>query len=305
MGREQGEDAVRAFGQVASVVRDAVALAVLLFGVAGIVLVRAGGNLPGGIPTPDALRIAAADRLEAAIAPGGAGVGFEVTQVTTLYARPDGPRIELTAPDDPTKVISIVDEFQIGILLSRGGMTAESFWMDISIARGDTAEFSSADLFARVLEDDGKLWRDDGVGWYLTDESPGVGMDPVTARALAGALRSLEDTTALESATFGDGRLLTGVRGSTGREAFPGVIAADGAAFTEETFGLDCWFDEEGRLVRLEAKARNLNQDTYDLIATTTITLTYGNPGDPPDPSPTMAPEVLPTSEPEAAEVPA
>jgi hypothetical protein len=294
---------VRAFGQVASAVRDALGLTVLLLGVAGVVLVRAGGNLPGGIPGPDALRTAAADSLEAALASGGSGISFEVAQTSTMYAKEGGPRIEFRDPANPDKVTGVADEYQVGIVLSRGGVTAEAFWVDMSIALDGTADFSSAAPFARVLERDGLLWRDDGVGWYLTDESPGVGMDPVTARLLPGLLDSLADVVAIEPMLL-DGRMAPGIRGTSGRVAFPGVIAADGAAFTEEAFGLEAWFDEEGRLVRLEAKARNLNQDTYDLICTTVVTFTYGAPGDPPDPTPTMAPEVLPTSEPGSVEVP-
>lgn len=294
---------MRAFGKVASAIRDATALAVLLLGFAGIVLVRAGGNLPGATPAPDALRTGAADSLEAALGPGGSGISFEVTQTSTLYAKEGGPRIQFSDPADPQTVTGIVDEHQVGIVLSRGGVTADAFWMEMSIALDGRGDFSNAALFARVLERDGLLWRDDGIGWYATDESPGVGMDPVTARLLPGLLDSLADAAAIEPMLL-DGRMAPGIRGTSGRTAYPGVIAADGAAFTEETFGLDCWFDEQGRLIRLEAKARNLNQDTYDLVVTTVVTFSYGAPGDPPDPSPTMAPEVLPTSEPGSVEVP-
>ena len=294
---------MRAFGQFAAGLRSAVALLVLLLGGAAIVVVRTSAA-PGVVPTPDALRDTGAEKLDAALAAGGSGIRFEVSQVSTLYAKPDGPRIELRDPADPQKVIGSVDEYQVGTVLSQGGATAEAFWMDMSIARGEQADFETAELFARVLERDGKLWRDDGRGWYETDESPGVGMDPVTARALAGALRSMAEAKAVEPASF-DGRTLAGIAGTSTPEAYPGVIAADGAAFTEKTFGVTCRFDEDGRLVRLEASARNLNQETYDLIVTTVVTISYGSPGDPPDPTPTMAPEVPPTSEPEAAEVPA
>lgn len=294
---------MRVFGRFVTVLWQAVVTLVLVAGFGAIAALRMPA-VPAGVVSaaPDALRLAAADSFEAAIGVGGSGISFEVVQVNTLRARPDGPRIEIREPADPQKVTAIVDEYQLGIVLSRGGVTADAFWMDMLIARGEAADFAAADLFARVLERDGKLWRDDGVGWYLTDQSPGVGMDPVTARSLPGALRSLQDGKALEPAVFG-GRALVGIRGTTTPDAYPGVIAADGAGFTEQAFALDCWFDEQGRLVRMEARARNRNQDTYDLVSTTTVTFTYGPPGDPPDPSPTMAPEVPPTSEPGSVEV--
>jgi hypothetical protein len=290
---------VRAFGRAMAALRAALTLMGLLVAVAAIVVVRtlAAPAAIGAPASPDALRDAAASSLEAALAPGGSGISFEVVQTSTLHAKPDGPRIELRDPADPQKVTGIVDEYQVGTLLSRGGATADAFWMDLSIDRDNEADFETAELFARVLARDGKLWRDDGIGWYLTDASPGVGMDPVSTRALAGALRSLANVKAVEPAIF-DGRSLAGLTGTSTPDAYPGVIAADGAAFTEKTFPLDCRFDDQGRLVRLEASARSLNEDTYDLVTTTVVTISYGSPGDPPAPNPTMAPEVLPTSAP-------
>lgn len=294
----------------ARAVSAGVGLAIIVVAIGLILLVRTQYGVPsafgGGQGTPmtaDELRNAAAGSLEQAIGPGGSGISFDVVQHQTLHAKPDGPRIELRDPADPETIVGVVDEYQVGSILSRGGLTAEAFWMELSVASKDQpTEFSAATFFSRVLQRDGELWRDDGAGWYLTDASPGVGMDPATARLLPSMLRSLGGATALEPALL-DGRLLLGVRGTSTPDAFPGVIAADGAAFTEQSFTVDCWFDDQGRLVRLEARARNLNQDTYDLVSATTVTLTYGPPGDPPVPTPTMAPEALPTSEPEAAEV--
>lgn len=292
-------------GQFAVAIRSALSFMMLLLVVAAIAVARMGAPITAGANpvSPTELRAAAADALDTALAPGGRGFGFDVLQRTTLFAKPDGPKIELHTPEDPTTITGVVDEYAVGTILSRGAVTHDAFWMDISVAGQDQpADFSAAAFFARVLERGGKLWRDDGAGWYVTDESPGVGMDPASARALADLLRSLTDAKALEPTAF-DGRLLSGISGTATPDAYPGVIAADGAAFTEKAFALDCWFDPEGRLVRLEAHARNLNQETYDLVADTVVTFSYGAPGDPPDPNPTMAPEALPTSEPVAAEV--
>jgi hypothetical protein len=293
---------VGAFGRFVSALGSALSLLVLLTAAAAIVFVRTGSAAAGGQPTVDGMRATAADGLEAAMGAGGAGISFEVVQRNTLYAKEGGPRIEQTAPDDQTKVVAVVDELYLFSVITRGGVTADAFWMEMRGTQAPIADFSAAEYFARVLEQDGKLWRDDGFGWYLTDESPGVGMDPVTARLLPSLLRSLDKAASIEPIQL-DGRLAQGIRGTSVPAAYPGVIAADGAAFTETSFAVDCWFDEQGRLVRLEARAKNLNQTTYDLLSTTVVTFSYGAPGDPPEPTPLMAPEVPPTSEPVAAEV--
>ena len=290
------------------IVSASVGTLVFVIALAGVILLRTPLSLnPAAASAPttaEQLKVAGADALDAALRAGGSGIAFEVVQVSTLHAKPDGPRIELYAPDDPTTILGETDEYQVGTALSRGGVTSDAFWMDVSISPTDTADFETADLFARVLDRDGKTWRDDGVGWYETDDPPGVGMDPVTARLLASMVRELVGADSIGPAQF-EGRTLAGVRGTSGPDLFPGVIAADGASFTEKAFAVDCWFDDQGRLVRIEASARNLNEMAFDLVVTTTVTITYGSPGDPPEPNPTMAPEPLPTSEPESLEVPA
>ena len=220
----------------ARAVSAVVGLAIIVVAIALILLVRTQTGLPSAFGlgqatsmTPDELRESGAAAIEGAIAEGGEGLTFEVVQRSTLYAKPNGPKIELRSPEDPKTVVGVVDEYQIGAILSRGGVTADAFWMDMLIARGEAIDFSSAELFARVLESDGKLWRDDGVGWYLTDESPGVGMDPATARALSGLLRSLGAVTALAPAAY-DGRVLPGIRGTSTPDAYPGVTTTPATA---------------------------------------------------------------------------
>lgn len=291
--------AVRAF---ASALGSTLALVVVLAIAAAIVVVRTESRAVGAPPDVNAMRAVAAEGLEAAIGKGGSGVTFDVTQVTTLYAKDGGPRIEVTAPEDQTKVVAIVDSRYIGSVFSAGAWNADAFWMEMRASQDAQADYATADFFARVLERDGELWRDDGVGWYLASESPGVGMDPATARLLPNLLRSLSGASTIESRQL-DGRVQQGLRGTSAPEVFPGVIAADGASFTETAFQVECWFDELGRLVQLEAQARNLNQTTYDLVSKTVITFSYGTTGDPPMPAPTMAPEAPPTSEPVAGEV--
>lgn len=288
---------------ITDALRTATGLAALLIGVLAIVVIRVGPAAAGAQGDVDSLRAGAAESLEAALRPGGSGITFEVVQRNTLYAKSEGPRIAVTAPEDQTKVVSVVDELYVNSVFSRGGITADAFWMEMRGAQDPAAEFDKgAFFFTRVLDRDGVLWRDDGAGWYVTDESPGVGMDPVTARLLPTLLRDLAEAKALEPG-LSDGKVSPRIGARSTAASFPGVIAADGASFTDPSFDVECWFDDQGRLIRLEASARNLHQTTFDLVAETVVTLTYGPPGDPPLPDPTMAPEVPPTSEPESVEV--
>lgn len=258
-------------------------------------------ELPG---SPTEQLSAAAAALEAAMAQGGSGLTFEVVQRTTLYAKDGGPQIGVRDPADPATVVAEVDEFYVGAIVSRGAVTADAFWMEMRVGpdKTETPDFASSRLFSRVLELNGVLWRDDGDGWYQTDVSPGTGMDPVSARLLPNLLLSATDVDALQPELV-DGRLLPGVRGIAAVDDYPGVVASDGKDFTEAAFEIRYWLDEAGRLVRLETSARNLGQTTYDLVSETVVTFGYGSTGEPPEPSPAMAPQQAPTSEPAPIEV--
>lgn len=262
-----------------------------------------GPHLAGGVPvaflSADELRNVAASTLDAALAKGGSGLTFQVVQRNTLHTKPGGPPIELKAEDDHSKVVATMDEAYVNSIVSSGAVTDSAFWMQMrrGPAKDEAPDFSGAELRYSVIERDAVLWRDDGDGWYKTDVSPGMGMDPVSARKLPALLRGLQEATSLD-ATELDSRSVAGVIGVTTVNDYPGVVASDGKAFTDPTFEVRCWFDDAGRLVRLEATARNLNQTTYDLVSETVVTLGYGPTGDPPDPSPTMAPVPPPTDGP-------
>jgi hypothetical protein len=288
-----------------------------LLGVVGLlcatVLVGAMGRFAAG-PSPayaavtlpgtasDQLAVAA-DALEAAMAKGGPGLTFEVVQRNTLHAKTGGPLIGVRDPADPARVVAEVDTFTVSAIVSRGAITADAFWMEMRVALDKAApDFGAAGFFARVLERDGVIWRDDGDGWYLTDISPGTGMDPVSARLLPTLLRSAAAPATLQPELV-EGRLLPGVRGTASVADYPGVVASDGKDFTDPAFEVRYWLDEAGRLVRLETSARNRNESDYDLVATTIVTFGYGSTGDPPTTSPTMGPGPTPEPEPEAVEV--
>jgi hypothetical protein len=67
---------------------------------------------------------------------------------------------------------------------------------------------------------------------------------------------------------------------------FPGVLASDGASFTETPFPIELWIDGSNRLVQLEAKTRNTNETTYLLKVDTLINFIWL----PADPAPQPVP---------------
>ena len=67
----------------------------------------------------------------------------------------------------------------------------------------------------------------------------------------------------------------------------PGIVAVDGASFTELTGPIEFSLDAQGRLAQLHLIARNTNLDVYDLLVDTTITFGYPSAApDLPAPSP-------------------
>ena len=263
-----------------------------------------GGANPRASLTADQLREGAAVELDAALAKGGSGLTFQVVQRNTLRQKAGGPPIEVRSQLDPTKVLDTVSESYVNAMVSTGAVTDSAFWMEMRRGpeKDQAPDFIGGELRYSVIQRDGVLWRNNGNGWYQTEISPGMGMDPVSARALPALLRALHGAKKLDPVTVG-GQVLVGVRGIATPHDYPGVIAADGKDFTEGSFQVDCWFDGAGRLVQLSAHPKNLNQPTWDLLSETAVTFGYGSTGDPPDPTPTMAPEPLPTSEPESSEV--
>lgn len=215
--------------------------------------------------SPAQLIDAAAAALESATGPGGAGLTFEVVQRQIIHARVDGPLIEIPDPADPGKSLGTTDHYEIGTLVERGSANADGFSMEILAGPlpGRVVDYDAdkAEIRRRALVRDGVAWRDDGTGWYQTDELPGIGLDPVTVESLPRLLRAATDATdrALTPPPVGlfdlpglKGPATTPVRalGGSARVAdIPAVIAADGAAFSEITNPADYRFDDAGRLV--------------------------------------------------------
>lgn len=240
----------------------------------------------GGAPNaaPAAIASAAADLLEQATAEGGTGYRFEIAQRSTLVALAGGPLIPVPDPDDRTKTIGRAERYDVGSLVETGFATPAGFSMEMRTGpaeAGAAVDLTGGELLFRTLVRDGKTFRDDGKGWYPTDQPPGVGLDPVTADLLPSLLRNAGEPEDIALATAeGDlGRAdedATRAIAATGRVAdIPGVIAVDGADFTELTKPVAMTFDDAGRLVGLLVTARNTTVDAYDLVVVTEITLHY------------------------------
>lgn len=296
----------------------ALTILLLLAVVAGIAMVRGGLLLerPTGLAagaenaTPAELTATAADVLDGARAPGGAGYTFDIVQTAALVAREGSPGIEIGDPADPTTVI-LVGRHPLATYLERGAVTDAGFTSEIrrgadDPTKGDGWDAAPMELAALVLN--GVTYRNDGSGWYETSEPPGIGLDPTSARLLPGMLRTIERPT---DAPATDGAVDALVERLTDRQPartlagastvadLPGIIAVDLAEATELIEPVTLAFDDDGRLIGLRAVARNVHFKAHDLVITTVITFAY--PADAPAlprPEPAyVAPSAAPDSD--------
>ena len=140
--------------------------------------------------------------------------------------------------------------------------------------RSGAPDFERAEATLAALVTGGKSYRNDGAGWYLSDVLPGIGLDRRTAARLPSLLRN-----ATASAT-GASKLVQGLPAVTvvarGRVVdAPGLMAIDAEAFTVLVAPIEFALDAQGRLVELHARMRNANQETFDLVVDTVITISY------------------------------
>jgi len=303
--------------------------------VAGLlVLVIAGLILHGGPvpPQPTAVTLlggaerastqqltaTAAEELDQALTGAGTGIEFEIVQTSTITARPDGPLVDIPDPTDRAKTLGTAERYVMGTLIERGFATPDGYWMELihGPAPGAEADYdlASAQVSRQALVRDGIAYRDDGEGWHLTDQLPGIGLDPATLAGLAayvGALSEATDvgltearpTTPPAEAPLGPetvavdadvlAAILTGLRGpaspavralaaATVAADLPGIIAVDLLDATEIVAPTELRFDDAGRLVGLTVLARNIHFDVHDLLVETVISLRY------PDSPPTL-----------------
>lgn len=280
----------------------ALLLPVVILG--GLVFVRSGGIgelvEPGPVVVaaaelePDARLDAAAAKLEQATAKGGTGFAFTVDSRSTLRAREGGPKIEVPDPTDRYKSLGLADEYYVGGSIATGFVEGDGDYL-LQMRQGPASakaapDFEKATATLTALVRDGVEYRDDGDGWYATDQLPGIGLDPATIAKLPTLLR--EATGAVDTEPSLVGNELLPALTATGKVAdVPGLMAIDAAPFTELIEPIAFAFDGEGRLAQLTATMRNTNSDTFDLIVVTTITFRYdAPPGELPDPKADPAP---------------
>jgi hypothetical protein len=277
----------RAFARASEVIATVLVLAAI----GGLlVLVRGHSQVlvaAGAGPDPADRMAGAATILDQKTAAGGAGFTFEILQRSTIHARPGGPQIEIPDPVDPHKSLGFADTYDVGALIERGAVIPAGFTMEMRTgpAPDKDPDWKSAYQFG-VTTSGAKTFRNDGIGWYRTDNPPGVGLDPRTAALLPDLLRNATAVTDAGTKPV-NGATLPAVTGSAKVADIPGVIASDGAGFTELVAPLEFAFDDQGRLAQVHVLARNTNLDVYDLLIDTTITFAYPTTAAPlPDPSP-------------------
>ncbi|MCI0345959.1 MAG: hypothetical protein L0221_11035 [Chloroflexi bacterium] len=132
--------------------------------------------------------------------------------------------------------------------------------------------------FRTVVKDD-VVWRDEGDGSFTTERAriPGLGVDPFTLTRWPDLLRRLDDVKdhGVEDA---DGQQLHHYSGTADAADWPGIVAADGLAFTATPIAVDVWLDGNDRLVRLAGLTQNLAETDVTLLITTTVTLSTDVP---------------------------
>jgi hypothetical protein len=247
-------------------------------------------SVPVGAQTPLSAPLAmtsAATLLETAVAKDGPGYTFEILQRSTMHAKAGGPQIEIPDPTDPHKSDGFADTYELGALIERGAVTSDGFTMEMRTgpAVGRPVDWTAPYQFG-VTTVGGKVFRNDGAGWYPTDDPPGIGLDPKTAARLPSLLRDASGVANAGFSVVGDVQLPT-ITGSAKVADIPGIVAVDGASFTQLVAPVEFTFDAQGRLAQLHSLARNANLTDYDLLVDTVITFSYPAAATPlPDASP-------------------
>jgi hypothetical protein len=296
----------RGLGLLAVVSRGMLVVAVLV----PVLALLIAHVLPGAVgapvlrpSTPNSAAAAPRDRLDAAADAFAAtastsGLRFTVVQRSVLRAKPGGPLIEIPHPTDRYRYLGHTDRLYIGGLVADGVIARDGF--HLVMRRGPATEDAQPDFNGQLemasLTQGKRTWRNDGEGWYQTDRPPGIGLDTATVALLPRLLRQASEPVDAGSKPV-EGRSAAVVR-ATGRVAdAPGLLAIDGADFTELREPISFAVDDQGRLVELVAVMRNTNSEVFDLIVTTTITFRYGDVPALPEPQPVAPPPATPAPE--------
>jgi hypothetical protein len=258
-------------------------------------LTRDAAHVPLVGGNPGTALDAAGVLLERATAKGGDGFSFQVVARSTLYAKPGGPKIPIPDATNPSKVVGVADQYYFGASIAEGVVMPDGFWLQMRAGpdkKDAEPDFEKSQVTLAALTRADDMWRNDGDGWYGTDQLPGIGLDPKTVSLLPHLLINAETPTGLGTGVV-DGVPVTKIA-AEGRVAdAPGLMAIDAAPFTVLAAPIDFSLDPQGRLVQLHARMRNTNMEAFDLIVETVITFRYDSP-------PRLLPEPLPTAPPPA-----
>jgi hypothetical protein len=275
---------VRHFGGVLS----SILVAVLL---AAMAILPRQGIATTGAPAAEPIAPASASAvLTAALASKG-GLSFTVVQHTTVHAKPGGPLLTIPDPQDPQKVIGETDQLVLRSYVERGGVSADGFWMEMRDGPvGDAApDFANASYQFGAIVKNGKTYRNDGEGWYPTDQPPGIGIDPATAALLPRLASSISKPVSLPDLDL-NGSKIRQLSADAAIADIPGIQAVDLASASALAGPLEYGFDDAGRLIRIHGVVRNTEVKDSDFLVDVVITFGYGDAGSIPDPTPAYIP---------------
>ena len=213
--------------------------------------------------------------LAKALAPGGSGITFQVVQTSEVHARAGGSLIPVLDPRDPSKAASYADSVPSVSMVESGIATPDGFYAELmdGPSPGASPDWAGKPRY-RALATGGKVYRDDGSGWYATDSPPGIGLDPASVRRLAGLVGNAASPA--DAGVDPANPSLRLVAASASSADAPGLVASDGAAFTRLSGRATFALDPDGRVVRIHQIALNTNMTEFDLVVTTDIYISYG-----------------------------
>lgn len=245
-----------------------------------------------GALTPDAQLDLAATNIDEAVGAGGAGFTFTVVSRSILAAKAGGPLIEVPDPSDRNKSLGFAETYYLGASLGEGSVTPDGYWLQMRRGPDDPdapPDFANSPITLAALVTEGVTWRNDGNGWYETNQPPGIGLDPRTIALLPTFLRDASDAKA-DGTRLVNGVTVLGVEAIGEMAKAPGLHAIDAESFSVLVAPIEFSVDATGRLVELHAVLRNTHITTYDLYVDVVITLRYDTSPAIPQPLSTAAP---------------
>lgn len=288
----------------ALVLRARLPLAVAIIAATTLVIAFGAGRAVRDIPPDDVRSIASAavgarageypaelSRAADALA-ATSGYRFEVIQETWRERRSDSPTFDPPLPVESGQPAATLmpgendlRRFQ-NFLVGRGFVRSDGFFQEIrsGYTPGEVTVEGGQILIVTMVRD-GRGWQNKGDGWQASQELPGSGMDPTSARLFPDLLRNIIGPTRTET-----GGVLR-FSGAIDPIDYPGVLSSDGLSFTASPVPVEVTLDDQGRVSQLKARAINVNVTEFDLTSVVSLTFSYEAPGELPVPSPIITPD--------------